>query len=335
MDQEAINGSIKFLEEKTSSKVLVYITNDFAPGTPFPTQVGPDVLPFFKDILEAQGVVDKRTLIINTNGGALNVAWPLVNLIREYTRKEFQVIVPSKSLSVGTLIAIGADKIKMLKGSFLSPIDPTGTFPIQNGTNLQNKACSVEDIMGYIRFAKEKIGLADQAALTETLRLITSEFSTSIIGSLNRTHSLIRSLSLNMLRNRLDRTLDETKIETISKTLIEGLYSHEHLINLKEAKKIGISFASEIEQALNDEVKKLYKIYKDEMYLEQNVRLLDDEIRQITPGTPLQKEVTGAIIHSLESKFSFTTKVTFNLNLIPAGNPNMQINVDEQSWKSL
>lgn len=330
-----IDNLIKSLEEKTGSKVLIYCTNDFAPGTPFATQVGPDVISFFKEILEKQGVVNKRTLIISTNGGALNVAWPLVSLIREYTKKEFHVIIPNKSLSVGTLIAIGADKIKMMRGSFLSPIDPTGTFPIQNGPVLQNKACSVEDIMGYIKFAKEKIGLADQASLTETLRLITSEFNPQIIGSLNRTHSLIRSLSLKMLRNRVDKNLDESKIEAISKTLIEGLYSHEHLINLDEAQKIGISFASRVESAIESEVKELFNDFKSTMYLEENSRLLDNEIRNTVAGKPLQKDVVGAVIHSLELKYHFTTEATFNLIPEAPANQNMQVNITKQSWESI
>ncbi len=120
---------IKRLEDSRNSKVIVYITGDrlIRSGdqiiTGLSTQVSVEVLPFFDEILKSFDETQKISLVIYTNGGLIETPWPLVSTIRQYC-KEFEVIVFRKSLSAGTLIALGGDKIVMPRGSFLSPIDP-------------------------------------------------------------------------------------------------------------------------------------------------------------------------------------------------------------------
>ena len=50
--------------------------------------------------------------------------WPIVSLIREFD-KDFEVLVPYRCHSSGTLTALGAKRIVMDQLSELSPIDPS------------------------------------------------------------------------------------------------------------------------------------------------------------------------------------------------------------------
>ena len=122
----------------------------------------------------------------------LDTPWPLVNLIREYC-KEFEVLIPEKALSAGTLISLGADKIVMLPYSHLSPIDPAAEFT--DVEKKQQKRIEIEDIIGYIKFAKEKIGIKSQTTLGEIMKELSKEINPTMLGSSNRIHSLIRSLA--------------------------------------------------------------------------------------------------------------------------------------------
>ena len=158
---EEINKAIENLEKTRNSKVIVYITGEKPPI--FSAVIASDVLPLFKQILEKLPKDNKKiSLVLNTSGGQLDTPWPLVNLIREYC-KEFEVLIPEKALSAGTLISLGADKIVMLPYSHLSPIDPAAEFT--DVEKKQQKRIEIEDIIGYIKFAKEKIGIKSQTTL--------------------------------------------------------------------------------------------------------------------------------------------------------------------------
>src|SRR3989339_316559 len=236
---------IEQIETDRGSKTIVYFTGEKNPLEQFGTQVAIDILPLFRDILENIGKnVNKISLVLNTSGGSLEVPWPLVNLIREYC-KTFEVIVLEKALSAGTLISLGADKIIMLPYSSLSPVDPAANFI--DGEKKQVKRLEIEDIIGYIDFAKEKIGIAEQSALAETMKELTKEISPTMLGSVNRTHSLIRRLAKNLLYLHKN-SISEKQVKEITENLTQNLFSHRHLINRREAKNI-IGFGNIIEFA--------------------------------------------------------------------------------------
>ena len=96
--------------------------------------------------------------MLYTNGGITNAGFAIVNLIREYCDK-FNIIVPFKCHSTGTLIALGADEILMSKVGQLSPIDPSTFHALgpkdQTSGIIQPISINVEDIMGYFELAKD------------------------------------------------------------------------------------------------------------------------------------------------------------------------------------
>lgn len=322
-----INKVIRTLEKERKSKVIVYITGDKNPAQYFSTVVASDVLPRLKKILKSTGNTKKISLAIYTNGGNLETPWPLVNLIREHC-ENFEVIILDKALSAGTLIALGADKIVMTPYSSLSPVDPSTNIQDQNK---QIKQIEIEDIIGYIDFVKEKIGITEQSSLTEIMRDLTKEVPPSLLGSINRTHSLIRRLAKNLIKLHKDK-IPERQSKEIIEHLTQKLFSHKHLISRNEAKQIGfeeiIEFPSKASEKIIEDLLDFYLQYLD---IENDF----DPIKVL--GKDDKKEITikRALLHSAKEKFDFQSKYMLQKTKDPQGNDQIAFNVLSNSWLKL
>jgi hypothetical protein len=318
---------IAALEKARDSKVIVYVTSDKKPENIFSTQVAPDVLPYFKKILKKIGDTKKITLALCTNGGLLDTPWPLVNLIRGHCQ-EFEVVILDKALSAGTMISLGADKIVMTRYASLSPIDPAANIPDANN---QVKHVEIEDIIGYIDFVKDKIGITEQTALGDIMKDLTKEVTPTMLGSTNRTHSLVRRLAKNLLNLHKEK-VPERKIKEIIEHLSEKLYSHRHLINRNEAIEIGLDGLIDFSDNANEKViEALTDKYTDYLEIEKDFNPIE------IIGSEDRKEivVNRAVIHSSVLKYSFQS--TFVLTKIPdpAGNPQVNVSRAIDKWNKV
>ena len=326
-----IKQIIQELEKERNSKVICYLTSDKLAPQPlvFATQVALDILPLFTEILESfRKKPNKITLVLDTTGGNLDTPWPLVNLIREYC-KEFEVIVLNKSLSAGTLIALGADKIVMSEFSHLSPVDPA-----QTRTDPNNKPVKieVEDIISYIDFFKKKIGITEQSGLTEMTKEINKEVPPTVIGSVNRTHYLIRRLSKNLLQLQKNKLADK-RIDEIVEYLTEKLYSHRHFINRNEAKKI-IGFGDVIEYSDKETKKTIMNIINYFNDLLQTKEAFDP-IKFLSGKGEIDYLLPRALVYSSNIKYSFNSYYKITSIADPSGVQNLNINEFKGGWEKV
>jgi hypothetical protein len=226
------------------------------------------------------------------------------------------------------MIALGADKIVMNRYSHLSPVDPAAN--IADGTN-QPKRFEIEDIIGYIDFVKDKIGITEQNALCEIMRDLTKEIPPTMLGSANRTHSLVRRLAKNLLgMHRIP--VPESHSKEIIEHLTQKLFSHRHLINRKEAHKIGFEKLIEFPNNANsDIIEGLEEKYFE--YLEMEKEFNPPEII----GTDEKKEVVvnRAVIHSKELMFSFQSNCLLTKIPNASGNPQVNVNITSNKWNKL
>lgn len=261
MNANPRSSLIQELEKTRHSRVICYLTSD---RQPFVAQIALDTLPLFYQTLQPIGKVEKLSLFLYSSGGNLDAPWPLLNLIREYC-DYLEVLIPSKALSAATLLSLGANKIVMTPLSQLSPIDPEGTFVSE--AHQQNY--SVEDVMSFVDFAKDKVGIAESQPLSQVLTILTKEIKPQILGSLNRSHARVRRLARKMLQFSLSDPKYETQLAEIVNNLSQLLYSHNHLINRREARDIIgfreiIEYADEsTEKAMSD----LFQNYSQDMEL--------------------------------------------------------------------
>ncbi len=324
----AINDKLRQLATLThSADILVYMTSDKQPGDLFPTKIAIDVLPIFYQHLKKIGKQKKLSLYLYSTGGQLEAPWPLVSLIREYCDL-FEVIVPFKALSAGTLIALGADKIIMTPMSYLSPIDPQGNYEVQG----QRRAIQVEDVTGFVNFAKNKVGINEQGSLSEIMKMLSVEVPPSVLGSINRTHSLIRLLATNLLKRHKVK-LEDHQIKSIVETLTEKLFSHSHLINRCEAKKqIGfkkiISYASTKEEGLINDI---YDHYVRKMQIDKPFK--PDEIVGAAPTGTLK--LARGVIKSSTREDNYITEYTFTKNTNPGIPQPYAIAINDHGWEKI
>lgn len=313
---------LKEIEKRRKSRLICYITSNRQPGNLFATKIALDALELFYQHLKAIGKAKIITLFLNSNGGNLDTPWPLVNTIREFC-EEFEVIVPCDARSAATLIALGADRIVMTPVSHLSPVDPEGVYE-RGGKQLK---IQVEDVLGYLDFAKEKVGINEQESLIESLKLLAQEIQPTVLGSVNRTLSLIRRLSENLLKLHLKKIEDQEQINQIVDHLTHKLFSHQHLIGRKEAKYL-VGFKDIVEAAdnkiwnLSDELLKAYFRFMEEKAEFNPVNLLGD-------NSEISYQANRAIIESTD--FCHVFEGTYNIKKDLSN--QISITATSQKWK--
>ncbi len=313
---------IQKLEKERKSKVIVYITSDRVPRQFCSADIASDVLPLFYAHLKEIGKVKKISLCIRSLGGKLDAPWPLVNIIREYCQ-ELEVIVLTKAMSAATLIALGANKIVMTPLSQLSPIDPKKDIITKDGKNIP---LEVEDIISFINLAKERISIKEQIPLSEILKSLVADVPTYQLGSVHRTHSLIRRISLSLLNLHLK---EKERIESIVEHLTEKLFSHQHFINRKEAKEL-IGFGNIIEYAekeLEALIDTIDNNYSNELEMTKPL----EPLKVLGKKNEIDYKSKRAIIESVSKINTFESHL--QMTKIPTvPKPQINVNVTFQGW---
>jgi len=196
-------------------------------------QIGADVFDFFVNHLDRIGVVPKISLLLYTRGGNTLAAWGIANLLRTFC-DDFEVIVPSKAHSAGTLISLAANRIVMTKQATLGPIDPSVTTPLNphlEGAPPQVRVpVNVENVKGFVDFARETAG--EEADLTPVLLHLAAAIHPMVLGQAHRSRSQIRMLARALLAGHM---ADTEAVERILGFLCGDSGSHDYTINRREA----------------------------------------------------------------------------------------------------
>ena len=222
---------IKKLETERTSRVITYATSDRAP---FATKIANDIIPLLGNQLDAIGKVKKISLFLYTSGGDMLAPIRIVKLIRNHC-DEFEILVPYKAHSAGTLICMGADTIVMGKLGELTPVDPTTDHPFnpQNPSNPQQRLpVSVEDLNSYLLFAKEKAGVKEDQMI-DSYKLLVEKLHPLSIGNAYRAYRMAKMVSERLLWLHMDK--NDEKIKKIVKEMTGDITIHAYPIDRDEA----------------------------------------------------------------------------------------------------
>lgn len=289
---------IEELEKARGSNVITYICGD---RKNLEMQIGDDAVRPLISQLRHIGEGSKIDLYLYSVGGAVQVPWKIVSLIREYA-DEFGVLIPYKAHSAATMLALGADKIVLGQEGQLGPIDPALTAPTQNGTQPAEQI-RVEDVMSFVDFLQEKAGLGDQSALTENVKPLVEKLGPWRVGGIYRTHSHIRQVARKLLQTHKE-PLAEQKIEVIIETLAEKIYFHGHAIGSDEADSIGLP-VSKPGDGEDELMWDLFRSYED--WLELNEPFRPEAELESLPSTEdeVEIELEAAAIESTEGSCTY------------------------------
>lgn len=329
----------QWLEDNRDSKLIVYFTGD---RRGMETQIATDVLEYFSEQLDRIGKVKKISLFLYTRGGDTMAAWSLVNLIRQFC-KEFEIIIPSKARSSGTIISLGADNIIMTKQATLGPIDPSLNSPLnpQNPQAPNNPQAripvSVESIQGFFDLAKNELKLNDESNLKDVLLNLSEKVHPLVLGNVYRSRTQIQMVARKLLQNQLGAGQTE-KIDNIVTFLCSDSGSHDYAIYRNEAKdELGLN----IEKPNDEQYERIKNIFDD---IRKELKLLEPFNPNIELGTNtttnyscrrvlLESIDGGTDVYVTEGALIKTVQTINQPNLPPINRTTIENQMNFEGWK--
>jgi len=256
---------INRLEEKRSSKIITYITSD---RENLNTQIAPDSVRLIYRHLQKIGAANKIDLFLYTTGGNLMAPIRIVHLIREHCAS-FEVLVPHRAMSAGTLLCMGADRIVMGSLAELSPVDPSTANAFNPADPLNPHVripISVEDVRAYLNLAKQQAGITSEDKTLEVFRALTNQINPIALGNVHRVYSEIRTLVESLLKIHMTSEDEKFKIVQIVESLTNK-YTHDYPITRQEAGMIGLK-VSEPDSETEDLMMQLFRLYEESLELQ-------------------------------------------------------------------
>lgn len=228
-------------------------------------QLMPDIiLPLF-EILQKIGRQKKLDLFLYTTGGATEVPWRIVSLIREFC-DEYTAIIPFIALSAGTHIALGANQILMSEIATLGPVDPTTRHALlPTDKNNQPIPVSVEDLKNCIKFIAQQ--LKDQGEelkytptdMTNIVSKLFEHIEPLAIGAVERAYGLSRLVTRKVLETHLDKDKDKEIIEAVVNKIGGEYFSHSFPITRRDVEN---ELKLKVERPSADLFTKIWSLYE-------------------------------------------------------------------------
>lgn len=234
------------------------------------------------EIIRDWSLQDEIYFYVKSDGGDGQASLRLINLLREHT-KRLVVIIQGECTSAATILALGADEIRMGPLSFLSAVDTSLTHdlsPIDKNNSLVS--VSQDELTRVIKLWKETNDNANPyPSLYQYIHPL-------VFGALDRASSLSIKLCTDILSYHME---DKQKAGEISRKLNSNYPSHSYPILIKEARDIGLN-VQVIDKELNDFLFELNDLYSQmgrlalTDYDENNYH--DNEIRNIIEANGMQ-----------------------------------------------
>ena len=324
------NEIYKRIEQERNSKVIAYVTGDRGNMGGHIASDVPDVL---LEHLDTIGKQKKISLILYTRGGDTLAAWNIVNLIREFC-DEFEIIVPNKCRSAGTLISLGANNILMTKQATLGPIDPSIIRPmspiIPNSNPPQQLSLSVESVKGYYQLLKKEFGVSGNAALSLAYNKLVDFIHPVVLGDVYRTQKQIQMLANKLLN--MGSYSKKAKKEIVA-FLCSDSGSHDYTINRTEARHLGLHIESPSQEVYKD-----LKTWYNDVCEELQLKTPYDPIKEIGPLNAKEYSFKRCIIESVDyghDAFVSEGQLVKSVIPLPGGPQKMSLNDNRtfEGWK--
>ncbi len=198
----------------------------------------------------------KVSLFIKSNGGDVEAALRIVNLVREYF-EEVIAWVPLECASAATMISLGADEIHMGPLAHLTAIDSSIRHHLSPIDQTENKKVSVsqDELSRIVSLWNKNAQPHHDNPYKEVFKYI----HPLVVGSIDRSSSLSIKICKEILSYHIE---DETECERISKHLNYDYPSHGYPITAREAKKAGLKIFR-LDPDVNDQLLNLNELYSE------------------------------------------------------------------------
>ena len=245
---------------------------------------GDDTVPFY-EIFKNKKTKSTLYLFLKSDGGSGEGALRIVNLLRKYYKK-IVALVPLDCASAATMLALGADIIKMGPLAYLSAIDTSITHDL-SPIDKDNDRVSVSqnELSRVLKLWNSNKQPGDKNPFSD----IYNHLHPLVIGSVDRASSLSIKLTTDILSYHMD---DIKHAEKISNALNSNYPSHSYPITIREALKIGLK-VQELENNLNNSLLELNALYSEMAQLANTdydeLNYHDNEILKVVEGLTLKQ----------------------------------------------
>lgn len=177
---------IASIQQQTQSRLICYVAG---PQTRIAHDDAMQFRDFFHNIEDGENI----ELLLHTNGGDVDAAEKLVEMVRDKVgESRFRIVVPHLAKSAGTLMVLGADSVAMSDTSELGPIDPQVIIGDVNGGAMYLPAQSLLD--AYDAHSKELRSDPADPVATLMLSKLNPTFRQTCMALMDRTRTLAEKL---------------------------------------------------------------------------------------------------------------------------------------------
>lgn len=244
------------------------------------SMINSDDIVAFYEILKNNKNKDKLYLFLKSDGGSGEASLRITNLLRKFY-KNITVLIPLDCASAATMLALGADKIKMGPLSYLTAIDTSirhDLSPIDKDND--RVSVSQNEVSRVLNLWEKSKSVNDKNPFTE----IYNHIHPLVIGSIDRATSLSIKLTTDILSYHMN---DKKEAEKISNILNSDYPSHSYPITIQEARKIGLK-TEELDDELNKKLLTLNELYSEMAQLAytdyDEANYHDNEILKVIEG---------------------------------------------------
>lgn len=244
------------------------------------SMINSDDIVAFYEILKNNKNKDKLYLFLKSDGGSGEASLRITNLLRKFYNN-ITVLIPLDCASAATMLALGADKIKMGPLSYLTAIDTSirhDLSPIDKDND--RVSVSQNEVSRVLNLWEKNKSVNDKNPFTE----IYNHIHPLVIGSIDRATSLSIKLTTDILSYHMN---DREEAEKISNILNSDYPSHSYPITIQEAKKIGLK-TEELDDELNKKLLTLNELYSEMAQLAytdyDEANYHDNEILKVIEG---------------------------------------------------
>ena len=278
------------------------------------TLISQDHINIFYRLLRSRVRSDHLYIFLKSNGGSGLTALRATHLFRDLYKK-VTVLIPLECASAATMMALGADTMKIGPMGFLTAID-TSTWHELGPTDNDYYPVGInhEELDRAIKLWEDKKQEKDPNPYNKLFKYI----HPLVIGAIDRANDLSVQLATEILSYHYP---DREKARSISEHLNSRYPDHGYPITFREARRIGLA-AESLERESNDHLIRLHDHYSEMAEVRRTdfsaLKLHFNEITDIL-------EVNGEqIIYQKDFEYRFSKELrqwkAFN---------------DESGWKSL
>lgn len=213
-----------------------------------------DVVALF-ELLEKIGRQKKIYLFIKSSGGNGQASLRIVNLLRQYC-EEVVAVIPLECASAATMIALGANEIRMGPMAYLTPVDTSLTHalsPIDRDND--RVSVSLDELTRVVRLWQSQKSDKNENPYQQLFQYV----HPLVIGAVDRAESLSIMLCKELLAYHIK---DEKTQDKIANALNARYPSHGYPILLDEAKRIGLK-SEHLSPEINTLLLELNELYSE------------------------------------------------------------------------